>query len=66
MKIAFFQAALLIGAASAADAASEIEEASYWPDMLVQTASLVDFFYPNAEEESPATYLAEIERVEEV
>merc|ERR1711934_725772 len=66
MKIAFFQAALLIGAASASEA-YEVEEASYWPDMLVQTASLVDYFFPNAENEPPATYLAEIasEQVED-
>ena len=66
MKIAFFQAALLIGAASASEA-YEVEEASYWPDMLVQTASLVDYFFPNAENETPATYLAEIasEQVED-
>ena len=58
MKIAFYQAALLIGAASAAEA-YEVEEASYWPDMLVQTASIVDYFFPSLEQET-TTYLAEI------
>ena len=64
MKIAFFQA-LLLGAAQAVETMAEIEsEASYWPDLLVQTASIVDFFYPSNEVETPATYLAEIEAEE--
>lgn len=61
MKIAFFQAALLLAGAQAVETMAEIEqEASYWPDLLVQTASIVDFFYPSNEVETPATYLAEI------
>ena len=55
MKIAFFQAALLVGAASAVDTDKE----SFFPDLLVQTASIVDFFYPFPQE-SPAEQLAQI------
>ena len=47
MKVAFFQAAMLAVAVTAAD-----EEPSYFPDLLVQTASIVDYFYPfNHDEE---------------
>ena len=47
MKIVFFQAALLMGAAQAAESETyEVEETSYFPDMLVQTASIVDYFFP--------------------
>ena len=47
MRVAFFQAAMLAVAVTAAD-----EEQSYFPDLLVQTASIVDYFYPfNHDEE---------------
>ena len=39
MKIAFFQAAIL---AVAANAAEEAAQPSYFPDLLVQTANVVD------------------------
>ena len=55
MKIAFFQAAMLVSAASAVDTDKE----SFFPDLLVQTASIVDFFYPFPQE-SPAEQLAQI------
>ena len=46
----------------ATDAATNEEaEPSYFPDFLVQTASLVDYFYPfvHEEEHSVATALAQ-------
>ena len=50
MKVAFFQAAMLAVAVTAAD-----DEPSYFPDLLVQTASIVDYFYPfNNDEEQGA------------
>ena len=60
MKLAFYQAALLSVAAHAAATQSIEEEASYFPDLLVQTASIVDYFYPQIEEElSAGTTLAQ-------
>ena len=44
MRLTFFQAAMLTVAAQATE--EEAAEPSYFPDLLVQTASIVDFFYP--------------------
>jgi hypothetical protein len=46
MKLVFFQAALLAVASKASESPAP-EQSSIWPaDWLVQTASLVDYFYP--------------------
>ena len=47
MRVAFFQAAMLV----AATVATESPEESSAPDFLVQTASLIDYFYPETPEE---------------
>ncbi len=60
MKLKFFQPALLVVAATAAEANEESQTASYFPDMLVQTASIIDFFYPQEQEQvSVAEVLAQ-------
>ena len=63
MRLAFFQAALLAAAVTATDSETGAEETeqSYYPDLLVQTASLVDYFYPavNNEDEQVNTTLAQ-------
>ena len=61
MKLVFFQAALLAVASNATEA-SEAEQSSIWSgDWLVQTASIVDYFYPfqHDEEASIETTLAQ-------
>ena len=62
MKLAFYQAAMLTVAVQATEAATQEEaEASYFPDLLVQTASIVDYFYPflHESEHITATALAQ-------
>ena len=64
MRLAFFQAAMLTVAVQATDSATQEEaEPSYFPDLLVQTASIVDFFYPfvHDEEQTVETNLAQTE-----
>ena len=61
MRLSFYQAALLAAGAQATetdvvtnaviDIQKPVEQISYFPDMLVQTASLVDFFFPFVHEE---------------
>jgi len=61
MRLSFYQAALLAVGAQATetdvvtsatiDIQKPVEQISYFPDMLVQTASLVDFFFPFVHEE---------------
>ena len=61
MKLVFFQAALLAVVSKASESPVS-EQSSIWPaDWLVQTASLVDYFYPfqQDEESSVATNLAQ-------
>ena len=55
MKLAFYQAAMLTVAVQATEASTNEEaEPSYFPDLLVQTASIVDYFYPFVHEEHSA------------
>lgn len=64
MRLAFFQAAMLTVAVQATESATQEEaEPSYFPDLLVQTASIVDFFYPfvHDEEQTVETNLAQTE-----
>lgn len=59
MKLAFYQAAMLTVAVQATEAATQEEaEASYFPDLLVQTASIVDYFYPFVHESEHITATA--------
>ena len=52
MQILFFQTALLTMAAHAAAVTNEAEQTeSYFPDLLVQTASLIDYILPNEGEQ---------------
>ena len=70
MRLAFFQAAMLTVAVQANESSTqdEAERTSYFPDLLVQTASIVDFFYPfthdAAEEKSVETALAQAQRTD--
>ena len=66
MKLAFYQAAMLSVYVNAAATQSIDEEASYFPDLLVQTASILDYFYPQVEDElSAGTTLAQSDSITE-
>ncbi len=59
MRVSFFQTGMLVVAAHAVSAnAQDDVDQHYMPDLLVQTASLVDYFFPEESTESLAQTLA--------